>query len=100
MVACVPSRMIRASKVHTVWDLGWNDAMTIILAQRCGRDSHHRLHRGLAQNARLVRRGTGAAAVQWGYDWLPHDGNAKTSRTGKSAVEILKELWTAGEGDA
>ena len=80
-------------KVHTVWDLGWNDAMTIILAQRVRseiriidyiEDSHKTLDWYAAELAQ--RR------FNWGYDWLPHDGNAKDFRTGKSAVEILKSF--------
>jgi phage terminase large subunit len=28
--------------------------------------------------------------LNWGYDWLPHDGNTKDFKTGKSTAEILK----------
>lgn len=78
-------------KVHTVWDLGFNDSMAIIFAQRLRsevriidyiEDSHKTLDWYAAEiNQRRFN---------WGFDWLPHDGNSKDFKTGKSAVEILK----------
>ena len=78
-------------KVHTIWDLGWNDAMTIIMVQKVRseirvidyvEDSHKTLdwYAGELQTRRY----------NWGHDWLPHDGAHKDYKTGKSAVEILK----------
>lgn len=78
-------------KVHTVWDLGWNDQMSIILVQRLGselriidyiEDSHRTLVDYVAelQGKRYL----------WGTDFLPHDGAAKNYQTGKSAQEILQ----------
>lgn len=78
-------------KVHTIWDLGWNDSMAIILAQRVRselrvidyiEDDHKTLDWYVAE---LKER-----RFNWGYDFLPHDGNAKDFKTGKSAAEILK----------
>lgn len=80
-------------KVHTIWDLGWNDQMSIILAQRLGseirlieyiEDSHKILTDYISD---LKNR-----KYQWGKDWLPHDGEAKDYKTGKSAQEILQSL--------
>lgn len=78
-------------KVHTIWDLGWNDSMAIIMAQRVRselrvidyiEDSHKTLDWYAAElNSRRFN---------WGVDWLPHDGRAKDFKTGKSAEEILK----------
>jgi phage terminase large subunit len=79
--------------VHAVWDLGWNDAMSIILAQRgvseiriigYVEDSHRTLAEYIAQLK--------AMPYVWGSDWLPHDGRAKDFKSGKSAEEILKAL--------
>jgi len=78
-------------KVHTVWDLGWNDSMAIILAQKVRselrlieyvEDSHKTLdyYAALLNDKRL----------NWGHDYLPHDGRTKDFKTGKSAEEILK----------
>ena len=78
-------------KVHTVWDLGWNDSMAIIFAQRVRseirvidyiEDSHKTLDWYAAELS--TRR------FNWGNDYLPHDGNTKDFKTGKSAAEILK----------
>jgi phage terminase large subunit len=79
--------------VHTIWDLGWNDKMAIILVQ------------GLAGELRIIQyiedshltladyvNGLNANKYRWGVDWLPHDGAAKDYKTGKSAEEILREL--------
>lgn len=78
-------------KVHTIFDLGWNDAMTIILVQKVRselrvidyiEESHKTLDWYVAD---LKER-----KYNWGYDFLPHDGNTKDFKTGKSAAEILK----------
>lgn len=78
-------------KAHTIWDLGWNDSMSIIIAQRVRseirvidyiEDSHKTLDWYAAE---LQQR-----RFNWGYDWLPHDANAKDFKTGKSTVEILR----------
>lgn len=80
-------------KVHTVWDLGWNDSMSIALVQRVRseirvieyiEDSHKTLD-WYAAELNMKR-------MNWGIDWLPHDGRAKDFKTGKSAEEILKSF--------
>lgn len=80
-------------QVHTVWDLGWNDQMSIILAQKAAsemrvigyiEDSHRTLAEYVADLERLPYR--------WGFDWLPHDGRAKDYKSGKSAEEILAAM--------
>ncbi len=78
-------------KVHTIWDLGWNDSMFISLVQRNRselavietiEDSHRKMDDYVAE---LQKKN-----LNWGYDWLPHDGFHKEYRTGKSAEDILK----------
>lgn len=78
-------------KAHTIWDLGWNDAMSIIIVQRLRseirvidyiEDSHKTIDWYAAE---LSKRN-----LNWGYDWLPHDGHAKDYKTGKSAIEMLR----------
>jgi len=78
-------------KVHTVWDLGWNDSMSIIFVQRVRseirvldylEDDHKTLDWYVAE---INKRNW-----NWGNDWLPHDGAAKDFKTGKSAMELLK----------
>lgn len=76
--------------VHTVWDLGWNDSMVIIMAQRGPQDvriidhiedSHRTLDWYVKQ---LDKR-----PYRWGTDYLPHDARAKNFQTGKSTEEQL-----------
>lgn len=79
--------------VHSVWDLGWNDAMTIILAQRGPRevrvigyieDSNRTLDWYVGQLEKHPYR--------WGTDFLPHDGRTRNFQTGKSTEELLKDM--------
>jgi len=99
MDAAVENRRIRPVpydpllKVHTVWDLGWNDSMSILCVQRSAsevriidflEDSHRTLDDYVAD---LKER-----RWNWGYDWLPHDGATKNIQTGKSAEEVLRKL--------
>lgn len=79
--------------VHTVWDLGWNDAMTITFVQRGPmdvriidyiEDSHRTLDWYVAQ---IEKR-----PFRWGNDFLPHDGRTRNFQTGKSTEEQLHAM--------
>lgn len=80
-------------KVHTVWDLGWNDSMSIILCQRSAsevriidyiEDSYRTLDSYVSElRGRLLN---------WGADYIPHDGRAKDFKTGKSTEEMLRAM--------
>ncbi|MFL3599491.1 PBSX family phage terminase large subunit [Pseudomonas aeruginosa] len=79
--------------VHTVWDLGWNDAMTIGFVQRGPmdvriidyiEDSHRTLDWYVAQIEKRPYR--------WGIDYLPHDGRTRNYQTGKSTEEQLQAM--------
>ena len=79
--------------VHTVWDLGWNDAMTIGFVQRSPmdvriidyiEDSHRTLDWYVAQIERRPYR--------WGHDYLPHDGRTRNFQTGKSTEDLLRGM--------
>lgn len=86
-------------KVHAIWDLGWNDAMTVIMVQRvasslsvidyleCTHTLYSEIINGNAKITGLAQRG-----YRWGKDYLPHDGKAKNPQTGKSAIETLEAL--------
>lgn len=79
--------------VHTVWDLGWNDAMTIAMVQITPQDiriidyieDSHRTYDWYV--TQLEKR-----PYRWGIDYLPHDGKTKNPQTGKNAEMLLKEL--------
>lgn len=79
--------------VHTVWDLGWNDSMTIGFVQRGPmdvriidyiEDSHRTLDWYVAQIEKRPYR--------FGNDYLPHDGATRNFQTGKSTQEMLAEM--------
>lgn len=85
-------------KAHAVWDLGFNDSMAIIIAQRAAseirvidyiEDSHRPLPDYVTQ---LQGRG-----MNWGKDWLPHDGFAKRHQTGKADSEVLEAMGRSVE---
>lgn len=85
-----PDRML---KCHAVWDLGWNDAMSIIVVQRSASelrvvDYIEDSHKKLSDYVDMLK----AMPLNWGGDWLPHDGFAKDYKTGKSAEEMLKAM--------
>jgi len=80
-------------KVHTVWDLGWNDAMTIIMCQRIR--SEIRIIDYIEESHKTIDWYAGELAQRrfnWGFDWIPPDGKAKDFKTGKSTAEILKSF--------
>lgn len=79
--------------VHTIWDLGWNDKMAIIMVQRSSseirvinyiEDSHRTFDSYVNELNSLDYR--------WGQDYLPHDGRAKSAQTGMSPIDLLTKL--------
>jgi phage terminase large subunit len=80
-------------KVHTVWDLGWNDQMTIIMAQKHGSalyviDYIEDSHKTLDQYVQMLND----RRYNWGADYIPHDGRHKDFKYGKSAEEMLQSM--------
>jgi phage terminase large subunit len=85
-----PDRLLRT---HAIWDLGWNDSMSIILVQRSSSelrvvDYIEDSHKKLSDYVDLLK----AMPYTWGSDWLPHDGFARDYKTGKSADEMLRAM--------
>lgn len=79
--------------VHTIWDLGWNDLMVIILVQRVA--SELRVIGAIADNLRTLDSYVTelkALGYRYGTDWIPHDGRAKNTHTGKSTEEMLRSM--------
>lgn len=79
--------------VHTIWDLGWNDAMTIIMVQRIASavmvigylEASGKSYADCVKELKTLE-------YVWGTDWLPHDGNQTRPDTGKNPKQILMEL--------
>jgi phage terminase large subunit len=79
--------------VHTIWDLGWNDLMVILLVQRVA--SEIRIIGVIMDNLRTLDSYVSeleALGYRWGTDWIPHDGRAKNTHTGKSTEEMLRSM--------
>jgi len=80
-------------RVHTVWDLGWNDSMAIICVQK--QASEVRIVRYIEDSHRTYDSYVtelGKLGYRWGKDYLPHDAKASNAETGRSPREILKKL--------
>ena len=85
-----------ALKVHPVFDLGWNDSMSIILAQK--HVSQLRVI-GYIEDRGKTLDWYSAELRTLGYNWgtlyLPHDGAHGDYKTGKSARQIMEAMgWT------
>lgn len=88
-------------KTHVIFDLGWNDAMTIILAQKVAGEIRliHYIEghqRTLAEySAELKELKLDGQPMNWGNVYLPHDGYAKRHQSGKSDAEVMGQLgWS------
>ena len=77
-------------KTHAIWDLGFNDSMSIILVQKLSSEIRvinyvEGSQRTLADySAELKALRLDGQPINWGQAWLPHDGFAKRHQTGKT----------------
>lgn len=80
--------------VHTVWDLGWNDSMSILLVQRVlsAVTVIGYLEDSGKTYADCVAELNTLKGYVWGTDWLPHDGAHTSPQTGKNPKQILESL--------
>ena len=82
-------------KTHAIWDLGFNDSMSIILAQKVASEIRviHYIEgtqRTLADySSELKALRLDGEPINWGHHYLPHDGFAKRHQTGKQDAEVL-----------
>lgn len=87
-----------AFKVHVIFDLGWNDQMSIILAQR--HMSALRVIEYIEDNKKTLDWCSAELKKKnynWGEVWLPHDGGHGDFKTGLSAQQIMQNLgWQCG----
>lgn len=78
--------------VHCIWDLGWNDAMSIVMVQKPSPSSLNIINYR-EDNARTYAEYMGdlqALGYMWGTHWLPHDGTHHDPKSGTSAEKILR----------
>jgi len=88
-------------KTHVIFDLGFNDAMTIILAQKLSSQINiiHYIEghqRTLAEYSHELKNlMLDGQPINWGTVFLPHDGFAKRHQTGKSDYDVMTALgWS------
>lgn len=83
-------------KVHVVFDLGWNDAMTMTLVQR--HLSELRVIRYIETNQKTLdwcSNELRQLGLNWGTVFLPHDGEHGDYKTGLSAKQLMERMgWT------
>jgi phage terminase large subunit len=89
-------------KVHTIWDLGWNDKMAIGFVQVAASsvrfidyiEDSHRTYDSYVQEIKGKKYNLAKKAA-----WLPHDGKARNPQTGKSPIELLNLLGLKADTD-
>ena len=92
-------RADRMLKAHAIFDLGWNDSMSIIIAQRSASelrviDYIEDSHKKLSDYSDILK----VLPYNWAGVWLPHDGFSKDYKTGKSAEEMMKAMgWKVSQ---
>ena len=77
-------------KTHIVMDLGWNDAMSIIMVQKSG--SELRVIDYIEESFKTLEWFNDqlkSRNYNWGTVFMPHDAVAKDYKTGKSAAELM-----------
>lgn len=80
--------------VHTVWDLGWNDKMVVIMFQKPDPTTINIINyyeNNFVSYAEVIEFMNGLK-YSWGLDFLPHDGRNKNAQTKKSAEMVLRDL--------
>jgi len=81
-------------KVHTIWDLGWNDSMSLIMVQKVG-PSGLAIVDYIEESQRTLDwyvSELNQRRYNWGDDWIPHDGTHKDFKTGMSTEELLRRM--------
>jgi len=80
--------------VHCVWDLGWNDAMSIIMVQKPSPSTLNVINYREDSGRTYAEFMCDLQALNylWGTHWLPHDGTHHDPKSGTSAEKILRGL--------
>lgn len=80
-------------KVHAIWDLGWNDSMSIILVQKGVAEL--RLIGYMEEQFKTLdwfATELNKLNYNWGFDYLPHDAKAGDFKTGMNTHQLLRRL--------
>jgi phage terminase large subunit len=80
--------------VHRVWDLGWNDAMAVVMVQKPHPSSLNVVN--YIEDNRLtyaqMLAATDSLGYKWGTDWMPHDAVQHHPTSGTNAKKVLEGL--------
>lgn len=80
-------------KVHCVWDLGWNDAMTIVFVQKSASALHVIDYvEGNRRTYDDYMLEINSKRYNIGKHYLPHDGFSHDPKSGKTVEQILSAL--------
>ena len=94
-------------KVHTIWDLGLDENMAILFVQKglseiriinyiqgehVGSKTFDQVDGYESKTVDWYGSRLNAMAMNWGHDYLPHDGDTRAISTGQTAEKILKTL--------
>lgn len=80
--------------VHRIWDLGWNDLMSVVMVQKphpSALNIVNYIEDSRVTYATIVQTMDGLH-YRWGDDWLPHDGTQHHPTSGTNAVKQLHGL--------
>jgi phage terminase large subunit len=80
--------------VHRIWDLGWNDLMTVIMVQKTHPSAItvvNYLEDNQATYAQMLAT-MDKLGYRWGTDYLPHDATQHHPTSGTNAVKQLRDL--------
>lgn len=86
--------------VHRIWDLGWNDLMTVIMVQKPHPSAVsiiNYIEEAQATYADMIAT-MDRLRYKWGTDWLPHDAVQHHPTSGTNAVKQLRDLRGPARG--
>ena len=80
--------------VNTVWDLGWNDKMAVIMFQKVGPSTVNIINyyeNNFVTYAQVIGF-LNSLPYYWDTDYLPHDARNKDPKDGMSAEMVVRKL--------
>lgn len=80
--------------VHRVWDLGWNDLMTVVMVQKPTPTTLNVINYvedSQITYAEMIQVMDGLR-YRWGKDWLPHDATQHHPTSGTNAAGTIRGL--------
>lgn len=83
---------------NTFWDLGWNDYNSIWVHQSAAFQNrfihaYQNCGEALAHYVHYLQQLASERSITWDTHYLPHDAGNSSLQTGKTAKQMLEELW-------